>query len=234
MRKNRLNVEKSFVVQCAYGDNVEYPVARIEIKVRGQGVTVEAAVSDKLPHSVLLGTDVPELVSLLKREDKALMAVTRSQAKRLKRSQPEQSREKRVDTSLASAEVVEKSIGAEILDCEKVVEESATSVGEEVAVESGNRESTAVVEEGDKDVGLPLPELKEESAMPAGENMLLGEFHFDDDVFGGSERDKCPKQTRSVRREGVTSMLELREQVRVVSTLTLARRSYRGFRRKIH
>ena len=127
VRKNRL---KSFVVQCACGDNVEYPVARIEIKVRGQGVTVEAAVSDKLPHSVLLRTDVPELVSLLKREDKALMAVTRSQAKRLKRSQSEQSREKRVDTSSASAEVVEKSIGGETLDCEKVVEESATSVGE--------------------------------------------------------------------------------------------------------
>ena len=31
--------------------------------------------------------------------------------------------------------------------------------------------------------------------------MLLGEFNFDDDVFVGSEKDKCPKQTRSVRRE---------------------------------
>jgi len=61
--KNRLNGEKSVVVQCAHGDTVGYPVARIEIRVRGQRVTVEAAVSDKLPHSVLLGTDVPELVS---------------------------------------------------------------------------------------------------------------------------------------------------------------------------
>ena len=87
------------------------------------------------------------------------------------------------------------------MDSEKVIEESATSAGEEVAKESGNRESTVVAEEGDRGVGLPLPELEEESAMPAGENMLLGEFNFDDGVFVGSERDKCPKQTRSVRRE---------------------------------
>ena len=45
-----------------------------------------------------------------------------------------------MDTSSASEEVVEKSIGGENLDCEEVVEESATSVGEEVAKESGNRE----------------------------------------------------------------------------------------------
>ena len=38
--------------------------------------------SDKLPHSVLLGTDVPELVSWLKKENKALMVVTRSQSRR--------------------------------------------------------------------------------------------------------------------------------------------------------
>ena len=111
VRKNRLSGEKSVVVQCAHGDTVEYPVARIEIRVQGQRVIVEAAVSDKLPHSVLLGTDVPELVSLLKREDKVLKVVTWSQVRRFGRSQPEQSREKRVDTSSASGEVVEKSIG---------------------------------------------------------------------------------------------------------------------------
>ena len=37
--------------------------------------------------------------------------------------------------------------------------------------------------------------------MPAGENMLLCEFNFDDDAFVGSKKDKCPKQIRSVRRE---------------------------------
>ena len=80
--KERLNSEKSVTVQCAHGDAVEYPVATVEIRVQGRRVTVEAAVSDKLPHSVLLGTDVPELVSWLKKENKALMGVTRSQSRR--------------------------------------------------------------------------------------------------------------------------------------------------------
>jgi len=220
VRKNRLNMEKSVVVQCAHGDIMEYPVARIEIRVWGRRITVEAAVSDKLPHSVLLG--------------KALMVVTRSQARRLKRSQPEQSREKRVDTSSASEEVVEKSVGGGTLDSEKVVEELATSVGEEVAEESGHRESTAAVEDGDRGVGLPLPELEEESDLPAGENILLSEFNFDDDVFVGSENDKCPKQTRSVRRERYYQHARAKRACEVISTLTLARRSYGGFRRKIH
>jgi len=57
-----------------------------------------------------------------------------------------------VDTSSASGEVVEKFVSGETLDSEKVVEESATSVGEEVAEELGNRESTAAAEEGDRGV----------------------------------------------------------------------------------
>ena len=69
-------------MQCAHGDVVEYPVATVEIRVQGRRVTVEAAVSDRLPHSVLLGTNVLELVSWLKKENKALMVVTRSQSRR--------------------------------------------------------------------------------------------------------------------------------------------------------
>jgi len=40
---------------------MEYPMAIVKISVQGRVVPVEAAVSDKLAHSVLLGTDVPEL-----------------------------------------------------------------------------------------------------------------------------------------------------------------------------
>ena len=76
VRQEKLSLEKTVTVQCAHRDMVVYPVATVQGKV----VSVEAAVSDKLPHSVLLGTDVPELVSLLKRDDKALMVVTWSQA----------------------------------------------------------------------------------------------------------------------------------------------------------
>ena len=72
VKKERLSSEKSVTVQCAHGDAVEYPVATVEIRVQGRKVTVEVAVSDKLPHSVLLGTDVPELVSWLKKETRLL------------------------------------------------------------------------------------------------------------------------------------------------------------------
>ena len=51
--KDRLNSEKSVTEQCAHGDAVEYPVATVKIGVQGRRVTVKAAVSDKLPHSVL-------------------------------------------------------------------------------------------------------------------------------------------------------------------------------------
>ena len=61
-------------VQYARGDIVTYPVASVELEVQGRVLTVEAAVSDQLPSSVLLGTDVPALSELLQ--------LTRSQTKR--------------------------------------------------------------------------------------------------------------------------------------------------------
>ena len=71
-------------VQCAHGDIVTYPVASVELEVQGRVLTVEAAVSNQLPSSMLLGTDVPGLSELLqsKSVNTALMAVTRSQTKR--------------------------------------------------------------------------------------------------------------------------------------------------------
>ena len=42
-----------------------YPLAEVEISVSGRVLTVEAGVSRTLPASVLLGTDVPELMTLL-------------------------------------------------------------------------------------------------------------------------------------------------------------------------
>ena len=73
------------MIQCAHGDAVAYPLANVELEVQGVTVTVEAAVSETLPQLVLLGTDVPELLSLLKGNEggQALMVVTRSQAHKL-------------------------------------------------------------------------------------------------------------------------------------------------------
>ena len=49
---------------CGHGDTMVYPLAQVEIVVEGARYVVEAAVAEKLPVSVLLGRDVPELVSL--------------------------------------------------------------------------------------------------------------------------------------------------------------------------
>ena len=162
-------LRKTVTVQCAHGDSVEYPVTTVKIfSVQGKVVMVEAAVSDKLPHSVLLGTDVPELVDLLKKDEKVLMVVTKSQICRLKWNQLEQSREENGETSSDSREVV-KSVEATTSD--------RVEVGE-VGVKLVNVESRA---EEDRN---------SEVAEPSAEDVLASEFNFGDDVFVGGERDK--------------------------------------------
>ena len=48
---------------CVHGDAVTHPLANMELEVQGEAVTVEA---ETLLQSMLLGTDVPELLSLLR------------------------------------------------------------------------------------------------------------------------------------------------------------------------
>ena len=71
-------------VQCAHGDVVIYPLARVELEVEGRALIVEAAVPNTLPQSILLGTNIPDLSELLKAErwGKALMVVTIVRLKR--------------------------------------------------------------------------------------------------------------------------------------------------------
>ena len=78
-------------IRCAHGDTVLYPLAEVEMVVDGIPLQVEAAVSDTLPVSVLLGTDVPELNTLLGKQvsctateqvQDALIVTTRAQARR--------------------------------------------------------------------------------------------------------------------------------------------------------
>ncbi|XP_065901363.1 uncharacterized protein [Dysidea avara] len=78
----KLRQGEAVTVQCAHGDTVVYPLANMELEVHGQAVSVEVVVSEILPQSVLLGTDVPELLNLLRANDggQALMVVTRRQA----------------------------------------------------------------------------------------------------------------------------------------------------------
>ena len=52
------------VIRCAHGDTTLYPLAQVMMEV---GLSVRAAVSESLPVSVLLGTDIKELGALLNR-----------------------------------------------------------------------------------------------------------------------------------------------------------------------
>ncbi|KAL5515882.1 hypothetical protein EMCRGX_G001127 [Ephydatia muelleri] len=56
---------EAVTIRCAHGDNVLYSVTHVNLVVDGVPLVVEAVVSKSLPVSVLLGTDVPELASLV-------------------------------------------------------------------------------------------------------------------------------------------------------------------------
>ena len=80
---------KAVAIQCAHGDKVLYPLADIEMEVEWLQVKVQAAVYDRLPVPVLLGTDVPEMgqIQLLPKTVhtegvEEVMVVTRAQKAR--------------------------------------------------------------------------------------------------------------------------------------------------------
>ena len=58
-RERRLLEGEAVAVRCAHGDTVLYPLAEVAMEVDGVETRVRAAVSEKLPVSVLLGTDAP-------------------------------------------------------------------------------------------------------------------------------------------------------------------------------
>ena len=79
---------ESTVIQCAHGDAIAYPLATIELEIHGKPVLVDVAVSDTLPQSALVGTDVPGLLEMLQGSgteeplEKALVVMIRSRTRR--------------------------------------------------------------------------------------------------------------------------------------------------------
>ena len=86
----RLLEGEAVAVRCAHGDTVLYPLANVHIQLGGVELTVKAAVAEKLPVSVLLGTDVPCLRALLQQTTQSAdtqkveeaLVMTRAQARR--------------------------------------------------------------------------------------------------------------------------------------------------------
>ena len=77
-------------IRCAHGDTVLYPLAKTSLVVGGRPIEVEAAISETLPMSVLLGTDIPELPELLqsdrsKKSEVAFAVTTRAAGKKQKK-----------------------------------------------------------------------------------------------------------------------------------------------------
>ena len=82
-------------IHCAHGDILEYPVADVRIRICDKEFTVKAGVSDRLPRSVLLGTDIPawrELLNGALADDGGCpnaLVVTRSQRTAMEKAETE-------------------------------------------------------------------------------------------------------------------------------------------------
>ena len=88
---SKIQEDEAVAIRCAHGDTVLYPLALISLEVGGHLIEVEAAVSDSLPMSVLLGTDTPELSKLLmedsNRNEEEAFAVTTGRRVELKKQE---------------------------------------------------------------------------------------------------------------------------------------------------
>ena len=56
---------EAVAICCAHSNTVLYPLAQVEIEIGGQIIEVKSAISETLPMSMLLGTDVPSLPDFL-------------------------------------------------------------------------------------------------------------------------------------------------------------------------
>ena len=78
LSKDSLLAGEAVAIRCAHGDTVLYPLAQVQLEVEG-AMEVTVAVADKLPMSVLLGTDTPLLSKLLsgsyKRPDQCIKLI---------------------------------------------------------------------------------------------------------------------------------------------------------------
>ena len=83
-------VGKVATISCAHGDTKLHSLALVEVELDGAHIQVEAALSEELPVSVLLGTDVPELTHLISgtrssinlvSQEQGMVVMTRAKAK---------------------------------------------------------------------------------------------------------------------------------------------------------
>lgn len=120
--RRRMLEGEAVAIRCAHGDTVLYPLASVQVVVDGRSMEVKAAVSEKLPADVLLGTDVPELPELLNqgsiaggRVADAMAVVTRAQ-KRKQQNEEEETQQRELESGVTSTGVEDDEWMAEMDD----------------------------------------------------------------------------------------------------------------------
>ena len=220
--QNRKHGE-TVTIQCAHGDAVSYPLASVELEVQGNVLTVEAAVSDKLPSSVLLGTDVPNLFELLqsKQDGKALMVVTRSQAKRLQNEHAEDigSTQNSIATPVMvhKEEVTQGGSEGELRQPESHQEPNITQGGSELELRQAESDQTNGSESG---------VTPGKTDMVLDNNVWQTEFNLNDEMFVGSQKAKV-KKSRSEKRKARNHYAEVQIAQRNDFNLDISRQELR-------
>ena len=97
----------------------EFPLAEVEISASSRVLTVEAGVSRTLPASVILGTDVPELITLFReaqegvaqakelKADEVMAVMTRAQTRKQIEEEEEQE-QKEAATGIQPQEILQE------------------------------------------------------------------------------------------------------------------------------
>ena len=174
---------KTVDIQCAHGDITTYPLADVELVIDDVAQEIRVGVAQSLPHSVLLGTDVPHLIDLLATPtpdapEDALVA-TRAQLRRQER-----------DASLRYTRQLEDDARTHSLinhsDAETDVSSSLTAVSPPPA---------STPDDVDTPELMPLDQGHDED-VDESDSLV---FSFDDDIFA-QPGSSCTRLSRSERR----------------------------------
>ena len=207
--ENKLLPGEAVTVRCAHGDTVLYQLADVEIKLEGLSLCVKAAVSDGLPVSVLLGTDVPELGQLLQINpmsthtrglDHALV-LTRAQARRQDEEEKNQ-RVREIQSGVHPKYIMESKRDNE-RDTVELLGDEALGKGERGEEEQGEEEGLGDEEAGDGGCAEDEEDRESGGVEDGDEREVVGE-KFPDELFQQPrERVRRTRKEKREKRRGV-------------------------------
>ena len=66
--EEKVDHNRRIQLRCAHGDLMDYPTAKVKVKIQGHDYYICAAISSSLPRPILLGRDSGDLLELIERE----------------------------------------------------------------------------------------------------------------------------------------------------------------------